>query len=171
MDKIIPLRVDQTLVDGIDALVINGLFRNRNESMREGIRILLHRYSALPPKINLMMAKVVANHLFRAFSPALRAILLYGSVARGTDTAESDIDLCLLTTRTISYAEQGEFYESIAGLLYGIEYDISLHFQELVNFSEGFRKGFLFENNIIREGKLLQGDIPEELSKNILRSI
>ncbi len=171
MDKIIPLRVDQALVDGIEALVTNGLFRNRNESIREGIRILLNQYNALPQKINLMMAKIVANHLFRTFSSIIRAILLYGSVARGTDTSESDIDLLLLTTRNVPYSEQTDFYAAIGDLFQGIDYDISLHFQETGKFIEGFSKGFSFETKIVRDGKLLQGEVPQEISDTVTRLI
>jgi predicted nucleotidyltransferase len=171
MDKIIPLRVDQTLVDGIELLVTNGIFRNRNEGIRAGIRNLLNQYNAMPQKMNFLLAKIVANHLFRVFSSIIQAIILFGSVARGTDTSESDIDLLLLTTCKVSYTEQADFYDAIRNILQGIQYDVSLHFQETGNFLEGLRRSFSFETDIAYVGKVLQGAVPPEIMEKGIRVV
>ncbi len=38
LDKIIPLRVDEAMVEQIDMLVSDGTFRSRNDGIRAGIR-------------------------------------------------------------------------------------------------------------------------------------
>ncbi len=44
MDKIIPLRLDNYLIQEIDSLIQKGLYRNRNEGIREAIRMLINSY-------------------------------------------------------------------------------------------------------------------------------
>ena len=43
-------------------------------------------------------------------------LLLFGSKARGTDEAESDIDLLLLTSRPLSWSERGEMTDELFDL-------------------------------------------------------
>lgn len=57
-------------------------------------------------------AIVDAVRLLRARLPVER-IVLYGSKARGTDDAESDIDLLVLTSREIEWRERGAIIEAL----------------------------------------------------------
>jgi len=41
------IRTSETLIDELDYLVKNGIFRNRTEAVNEGIRLLIRRYKAM----------------------------------------------------------------------------------------------------------------------------
>ena len=41
------IRTSETLIDELDYLVNNGIFRNRTEAVNEGIRLLIRRYKAM----------------------------------------------------------------------------------------------------------------------------
>jgi Arc/MetJ-type ribon-helix-helix transcriptional regulator len=41
------IRTSETLIDELDYLVNNGIFRNRTEAVNEGIRLLIRRYKAI----------------------------------------------------------------------------------------------------------------------------
>ncbi len=53
------IRTSKTLLKELDALVNQGLFRNRTEAVNEGIRLLIRRYKALKlaEKINSIADK------------------------------------------------------------------------------------------------------------------
>jgi len=56
----------------------------------------------------MAVAGQLARWLRRRFGDAIADVRLYGSVARGTDRATSDIDLLILVNRPLRYEEREE---------------------------------------------------------------
>lgn len=163
MDKIIPLRIGKALIQKIDQMIGQGIFRNRNEGIREGIRLLIKNYTnQLFSK--QIIAKIIANYLIFTHSEFIKAIILFGSVAYGNDKEESDIDLLVLTEKELSYHQKFEVTNEIVLLIRRLEYIISLHFQNIDTFMQGVKDNFSFETNIYKNGKFLAGTIPNLLN-------
>jgi len=40
------IKISKTLIEALDSLIKQGVFRNRNEAVKEGIRLLIRRYKA-----------------------------------------------------------------------------------------------------------------------------
>jgi len=41
------IKISKTLIEALDSLIKQGVFRNRNEAVNEGIRLLIRRYKAI----------------------------------------------------------------------------------------------------------------------------
>ena len=162
VDKNIPLRVNNELTKKIDELIKKGIFRNRNEGIREGIRQLIKKYDS-QKEFNLQktqLAQIIANYLKLYYSEDLEAIVLFGSVAKGTDSEDSDIDILALTRKKYSYAQKLHIINQVVHLTQGLDYIISLQFETTQKYLERIKENFSFESNIAKEGKVLGGIIP-----------
>jgi len=159
MDNIVPIRITKALVKEIDALVDKGLFRNRNEVIREGIRSIIEKYHRKVANRRLI-ANIIANYLTLTYEDLIQSIILFGSVAQGTDDVESDIDLLILTRTKLSYNQKIELTDRVVNLLQKLDYVISLQFQPFDDFMEGVGANFEFETNVLHQGEILAGNIP-----------
>lgn len=162
VDKNIPLRVNNELTKKIDKLVKKGIFRNRNEGIREGIRQLIKKYDS-QKESNIkkaQIAQIIANYLQLYYSEELEAIILFGSVAKGTDSEDSDIDILVLTRNKYSYTQKLHIINKIVHLTQGLDYIISLQFEATQKYLERIKEKFTFESNVAKEGKVLGGIIP-----------
>ncbi len=157
MDKIIPIRVNSHLVDEIDALVKEGTFRSRNDGIRDGIRFLLREYGPSYQEEKQILAQVAANFLFSMYPDTFLAVVLFGSVAKGRASSDSDIDLLTLTCQELDYEAVGTFTERLYDLLKKVPHIISLHFMSRQKFNQGLQDQYTFETDIYREGILLAG--------------
>jgi predicted nucleotidyltransferase len=160
MDKIIPLRVDEVMIQYIDEMVVSGLFRNRNDGIRAGIREIINTRALNRSLSRTMLAQVVANYLITARNNEIQAVILFGSVVKNNDTRESDIDILVLTNNNLSYDEEYEIVKDVGQLVYGIDEYVSVHVESCETFSAGVKSGYVFENDIVQEGKLLTGTFP-----------
>lgn len=162
VDKNIPLRVNNELTNKIDDLIKKGIFRNRNEGIREGIRQLIQKYDSQKDS-NLkktQLAQIIANYLKLYYTEDLEAIILFGSVAKGTDSENSDIDILVLTRKKYSYSQKLHIINQIVHLTQGVDYIISLQFETSQRYLERIKGNYSFESNVSKEGKLLGGNIP-----------
>jgi predicted nucleotidyltransferase len=157
MDKIIPIRINETLISNLDELIEKGLFLNRNEGLRASLRSLIYHYHRKPPKTHQILAKIIANYLYMHYSEVIQAIYLFGSVANNTQTEDSDIDLLILINRSLPYDEEMKIIKAVLQLLGNLNYIPSLHFEEIKRFQQAIEQEFEFETNIIMKGILLQG--------------
>ena len=160
-DKNIPLRVNNELIEKIDELIKNGIFRNRNEGIREGIRQLIKVYDS-QKQSNIkkaQLAQIIANYLQLYYSEDLEAIILFGSVAKGTDREDSDIDILALTKKKYSYTQKLHIINQIVQLTQNLDYIISLQFETTQNYLERLKEKFSFESNVSKEGQVLQGTV------------
>ncbi len=161
-DKNIPLRVNIELTKKIDELIKKGIFRNRNEGIREGIRLLIKKYDS-QKESNIkkaQFAQIIANFLQLYYSEELEAIILFGSVAKGTDSETSDIDILVLTRKKYSYSQKLHIINQIVHLTQKLDYIISLQFETTQKYLERIKENFTFESNVAKEGKVLGGIIP-----------
>jgi predicted nucleotidyltransferase len=156
MDKIIPLRVNATLVGELDELVENGVFPNRNEGLRASLRGALQHYRRKSSDIHRTIAQFIANALMNAYPQMIKRIILFGSVAAGTHGPESDIDILVLTTHKLSRDEEKSIYWLVTILTAKIPVLPSIHLQEWQNFQEGVIKEYEFETKINTSGIILQ---------------
>ena len=162
MDKVVPIRMTDALVREIDSMVEKRLFRNRNEVIREGIRSIIKEYHSDMANRKLI-AHIVANYLVLSYKDFIQTIILFGSVAQGTDDIESDIDLLVLTQTKISYNQKLELTDKIVKLLQKLDYVISLQFQTYDEFIEGVKANFDFETSLFHQGKVLAGTVPNSI--------
>jgi predicted nucleotidyltransferase len=160
MDKIIPLRVDEVMIQYIDRMVVEGLFRNRNDGIRAGIREIINTQMRNRFTSRIMLARVIANYLNTTRNGEIQAIILFGSVVNNKDTQESDVDILVLTKSTQSYDEEYEIIKDVGLLVYGIDEYVSLHFESSEEFVNAVENGYVFETDILSKGKLLKGTLP-----------
>ncbi len=76
----------------------------------------------------LLKAEMIANFLTMNFSKEIQSIILFGSVASGTATQESDIDLLVLTLHDSSYEFQSTITEAVIHLLRSVYDEIFIAF-------------------------------------------
>ena len=161
-DKNIPLRVNIELTDKIDELIKRGIFRNRNEGIREGIRQLIRKYDSRKDFTfkKTQLAQVIANYLQLYYPEEFEVIILFGSVAEGTDSEDSDIDILVLTKKKYSYNQKLHIMNQIVHLTHGLDDIISLQFETTQKFLDRIKENFTFESNVLKVGKVLRGIIP-----------
>lgn len=159
MDKIIPVRVPEPVAGEIDRLVRAHVFRSRNDGIREGVRMLLARYRRGHPD-RRVVARLVANHVQGTWSNDVAAVVLFGSVASGTDTDDSDIDMLVLTRGSFGHERERRVTTAVVELLKGVDEIVSLHFTTVGSFRAAVGAGHAFETGICSHGILLAGTLP-----------
>jgi predicted nucleotidyltransferase len=155
MDKIIPLRIDESLVTGLDALVARGLFRNRNEALRQGTRDMIEKYQNNVHEKRVIASKIIANFLVSKYARLVTQVILFGSVARREDTEWSDVDLMVLLGKRVDYMMEREIIFAIYSLIDRAGVVVSPHFQAEVPFYERARVPNSIEATIVKEGLVL----------------
>ena len=96
----------------------------------------------------------IVNAILSVMGDDVVKIILYGSVARGDNTWESDVDIAVLTTRYYDWSAKEEMYDNLWE--YDLKYDtifsiIPIHettFNEL-------KSEKLFYQNILKDGIVL----------------
>ena len=94
--------------------------------------------------------------------PDLKLVVLYGSYARGENTSRSDIDLFILTTKTITQ-------EEIQNKVIELESEVGRNIQPTIRTISELQKtdsGLL--QNIFKEGKVLYLREPAEIPSAVL---
>lgn len=126
---------------------------NRNHSL---IRQLLRTESGRL----LARAKTYAEKFYQRKQAETKAIILYGSVARGSATAESDIDVLIVTEATVDREEVEDEARKLAAR---VGHERSVNIVPLVEsykeFKDNLAREERFEVNIDREGELLEGEL------------
>ncbi|MBQ9026772.1 MAG: nucleotidyltransferase domain-containing protein [Methanobrevibacter sp.] len=96
--------------------------------------------------------KLIAHEFAEAInSKYIKLIILFGSVARGEDTSDSDIDILIISN----------YYEKIDSIITDLIGDIVLEKQELISAhimsEERFNntQHFSFLSNVLEEGEIL----------------
>ncbi|KZX17012.1 nucleotidyltransferase domain protein [Methanobrevibacter cuticularis] len=84
--------------------------------------------------------------------PEIEKIILFGSVARGDDTKDSDIDILILTTEKTKKIKK-DIYSKASDILLETMEDISVKINELEHYQK--YKDMPFYSNIRKEGVVI----------------
>jgi uncharacterized protein len=109
-------------------------------------------------KIDANINNSVTADLKKLFKENLNKIILYGSYARGEETAESDVDYLILTT--LNDDEIKKYNNLIVDLSYEYLDNYNILFSFVIINSAQFDKysdTLPYYNNIVREGTVVYG--------------
>jgi predicted nucleotidyltransferase len=98
----IPTKLEAPLVEAIDSLVTEGLYQSRSEAIRDAIRRLVERNYISRARFLTVIARISTQLILDEYGDAVTDIILYGSVATGRASDDSDIDILVLVSDTIS---------------------------------------------------------------------
>jgi len=164
MSAIVPARMEHKLMKKLDELVKSGRYVSRSDAVRDAVRQLVTKYET--PDLSVVYeayAKIAASLLAHFFREKISDVILYGSVAMGEATEESDIDLLILAKGEDPFKLTSE----IVSFLYPLELQLNIMFSVNVyhqkDYIDALEKGFLFEKNVLETGKPLYGDLIHEL--------
>lgn len=101
----------------------------------------------------LIRIQIAKNFAKAIKSDKIKKIVLFGSVARGDDSEDSDIDILIVS----SYKDElfDFIYDKIYEILIDYQELISAHFVDEEKFEK--EKEFSFLSNVIQEGIVLAG--------------
>lgn len=163
MSTVVPARMEQKLLKKLDKLVKSGRYVSRSDAVRDAVRQLIAKYEA--PSLSVVYeayAKVAASLLAQFFGDKISDVILYGSVAMGEATEESDIDLLIL----VKGEDPFKLTSEIVSFLYPLELQLNILFSVNVyrreDFQEALKNNFLFEKNVLETRKTLYGDLVHE---------
>ena len=166
MSTLIPIRVPKEVAQKIKELVDAGLYSNRSNLIREAIRRLIVSEDTSAQKTNLgKIAATLVSIMISWEEKTITDIILFGSVARGEATAESDIDLLVLIEDTEGWRIRQRLYDLIYPIIPALGIDVSLIVIDKKSFIQMIEKGDPFALSITKEGIQLQGSFQNEYSK------
>lgn len=149
-DKVIPVRMDESLVNSLDSLVEEGLYLNRTEAVRGAVRSLIRtraRGNGL-----LTVAKISAALIRERWEDNVLMIILYGSVVSGRMHEESDIDLLIVIREGNTREWRKRFNELIYPLIPEIGRQVSLVVNTRREIQELKKAGDPFTREVIENG-------------------
>jgi len=167
MSVVIPVRVSKEVSQKIEELVSAGLYPNRSTLIREALRRLTISEGITAQKTPL--GKVVATMTSIMISlneKTVTDVILFGSIARGQATVESDVDLLILVENAEDWVVRQRLYDLIYPIIPGLGVDISLIVMDKKRFMHMMEEGDSFALSIVREGIQLQGDFLNEYGKS-----
>lgn len=128
---------------------------NRGNRYHSLIRQLLRTESGRLTDI----AREYAEKLYKRRGPEIYSVVLFGSVAKGSATTESDIDILVVTNPG---TEEGEIEEEARELAGKIGHEHGVNIVPLVEDWDEFRDNLSeeerFEINIKKDGEVLEGE-------------
>lgn len=157
MSRVVPARLPPDLVRGIDQLVKSGRYANRSEVVKDATRLLLSSGDQPPPSSMAKAAARLAALLAAWNTPAIEAIVLYGSTARGETTPESDIDLLVIIREGKPWIVRRTLYELIYPVIASLGVDISLTVLPKNHWLDMIVQGDPLAASILKEGLPLWG--------------
>lgn len=103
----------------------------------------------LDPAVEALLAQV-RSRLESHYGPRLAGIVLYGSVARGSEEPESDVDLLILLRGQLDYFRE---LRALVEVLYPLQLDSERFISALPVALDEYRSGSLqLHRNAAREG-------------------
>jgi predicted nucleotidyltransferase len=165
----IPTKLEAPLVRALDNLVAEGLYQSRSEAIRDAIRGLVERTYISRVRFLTVIARVSAQLVLDEYGEAVTDIILYGSVASGRASDDSDIDiLVLVSDRTSKNLSQVEIR------IHEIVYPVALSSASVVTpivlskskFLDLFEEGQHFAEEIVKHGIEIKGTTLNELRKS-----
>ncbi len=136
-----------------------GRFSNRSEAIKEATRSLLSS-GELPSSAAMARAAAQLTCLMITWNtPTVEAVVLYGSLARGTAGPESDVDLLVLLGRGEAWKLRRQLYDLVYPVLASLGVDISLNVLAKTTWQEMLRQNDPLARSILKEGVALWGSL------------
>jgi len=158
MSRIVPARLPLDIARGIDKLVKSGRYANRSEVIREATRLLLLSSGDQPPPSSMAKPAARLAALIAAWNtPTIESIVLYGSLAWGEASAESDIDLLVIISEGISWTVRRALYKLIYPIIASFGVDIFLIVLTKEDWNAMIENSDPLAQSIMKEGQPLWG--------------
>ena len=87
------------------------------------------------------------------------SVVLFGSVAKGTSTEESDIDILVLLNTEISPTKEEE--EEVFKIVFGVESKFNVHIEIIISNKNLIKLDKFFVQHVLNEGVVLYAKTPE----------
>jgi len=167
----IPTKLEESLIRALDRLVADGLYQSRSEAIRDSVRRLVERSYLSKLHFLRIIAEIAAQAILSKYQEIVTDIILYGSVASGQVSEDSDVDILVLVStkgrKSPSQVEMG---------IHEITYPIALTSGSVITpiileerrFLELYSKGEHFVSEIVRKGIPLHGMMLDELRKQTI---
>jgi Arc/MetJ-type ribon-helix-helix transcriptional regulator len=169
MGLAIPTKLEAPLVRALDGLVADGLYQSRSEAIRDAVRRLVESSRISRARFLTVIAEISAQLILDEYGEAVTDIILYGSVAVGRVSDDSDVDILVLVSDTMSKnLSQAEIR------IHEITYAVALSSGSVITPIVLNRKKFLdlaqegqhFVREIIKRGIEIKGTTLHELRKH-----
>jgi len=165
----IPTKLEESLIRALDRLVADGIYQSRSEAIRDSVRRLVERSYLSKIRFLRIIAEIAARAILSKYPKTVTDIILYGSVASGQVSEDSDVDILVLVS-TKGQESQVEMR------IHEITYPMALTSGSVITpivlekrrFLELYRKGEHFVSEIVRKGIQLHGMILNELRKQTI---
>jgi len=160
MDLAIPTKLDEKLVEALDRLVSEGFYVSRSEAIREAVRKLTaEQYVSLQNFLRII-AEITSETLTSSLGDVITDVILFGSVARGNVTIDSDIDLQILIKHEKDAPKiRRKLHEIIYPISLASNTTITLVVTGREKFTTWAKSKYSFAQEIVKEGYQLHGDI------------
>lgn len=166
MSAVVPVRVPRKIAEKVKELVDAGVYPNRSILIREALRRLIVSEAMAEQKSSLgKVAAAVASVMIAWNEKSVTDVILFGSVARGEVTAESDVDLLILVDNAEGWVVRRRLYDLIYPIIPALGVDISLIVLDKKRFISMVEEGDPFAFSVISEGKQLHGGVLDECGK------
>jgi len=159
MDLAIPTKLDNKLVEELDRLVSEGFYVSRSEAIREAIRRLVAQHYISLQRFLRVIAEIASEILKSNLASVITDIVLFGSVARGDATLESDIDLLILIKHNNAPTVRRKAHEIIYPTSLVSATPITLIIMNQEEFIKWMKSKLNFAKEIKEEGIQLYGDV------------
>ena len=166
MSVVVPVRIPREVAQKIRELVDAGLYPNRSSLVREALRRFMVSEGMSTQKTALgKFAATLVSIMISWEEKAVTDVILFGSVARGEATAESDIDLLVLVENAEGWMVRQRLYDLIYPVIPALGVDVSLIVMDKKGFIRMVEEGDPFVLSVVREGVQLQGSFLDEYSE------
>jgi predicted nucleotidyltransferase len=168
MGLAIPTKLEAPLVRALDGLVAEGLYQSRSEAIRDAARRLVERNYISRVRFLTVIARVSAQLVLDEYGDDVTDMILYGSVATGRVTDDSDIDILVLVSdrmrRNLSQAEI-RIHEIVYAVSLSSDSVITPIVLERRKFLDLAREGEHFAREIVKYGIKIEVATLNELRK------
>lgn len=140
-------------------MVKSGRFANRSEVIREATKLLLSAGDTPPQASKARSTAHLVSLMIAWTTPDVKAIVLYGSLARAEFTPQSDIDILTIIGRGVPWRVRRTLYDIIYPVIVGMGVDVSLLVVERAGWLNMIQEGDPLARSIRKEGVLLWGSL------------
>lgn len=167
----IPTKLEEPLVRALDHLVAQGLYQSRSEAIRDAVRRVVERNYVSRISFLRIIAEISTELILTEYGDAVTDVILYGSVAIGEVSEDSDIDLVVLVSNSM--------HKSLSQMeirIHEITYPVALASASVITpivlgkkvLLDLVRAGEYFAREIVRYGIQLKGTTLNEFRKQRL---